>query len=278
MGKPTVYIETSVISYLTGRPSSDLILAAHQKATQDWWADRGNDFELRVSEFVLGEAQCDDPDAARKRLQALSGIPAQERGWLEPDAALPEDTVLATLFPRREGFPSQCVSGLEPWRAQIAAWREEGIQRTTIHAALVRRYGYTGSYSAVHRFLKQLPSMAAPDVPLRLRFKPGEAAQVDFGAGPLITDVRTGETFKTWVFVMRLCGSRHQYAEVVRNQNIATWLACHRHAFEAFGGIVGRVIIDNPQCAITKAGRYDPEVQRSYADCAEGYAFRIERG
>lgn len=76
MAKPTVYIETSVISYLTSRPSSDLIVAAHQKATQDWWADRGNDFELRVSEFVLVEAQGGDPEAARKRLQALSGIPA----------------------------------------------------------------------------------------------------------------------------------------------------------------------------------------------------------
>ena len=167
-------------------------------------------------------------------------------------------------------MPSQCISSLEPWRAQIVAWQEEGIQGTTIHAALVRRYGYTGSYSAVHRFLKQLPSVAAPEAPLRLRFKPGEAAQVDFGAGPAITDARTGETFKTWVFVMTLCWSRHQYAEVVRNQNIATWLACHRHAFEAFGGVVGRVIIDNPKCAITKACRYDPEVQRGYGDCAEG--------
>lgn len=111
---------------------------------------------------------------------------------------------------------------------------------------LVRRYGYTGSYSAVHRFFKQLPSAAAPEAPLRLRFKPGEAAQVDFGAGPAITDARTGETFKTWVFVMTLCWSRHQYAKVVRNQNIATWLVCHRHAFEeAFSGVVGRLIIDN---------------------------------
>ena len=74
----------------------------------------------------------------RKKVAQLRGV-AQERGWLAPDAALPEDTVLATLFPRREGLPSQCVSSLEPWRAQIAAWQAEGIQGTTIHAALVRR-------------------------------------------------------------------------------------------------------------------------------------------
>ncbi len=62
----------------------------------------------------------------------------------------------------------------------------------------------------------------------------------------MITDVHTGEIIKTWCFVMTLCGSRHQYAELVRDQSTATWLACHRHAFEAFGGVVGRVIIDNP--------------------------------
>ena len=73
--KPTLYIETSVISYLTARPSSDLIVAAHQKATQDWWADRRGDFHLRVSEFVRGEAQGGHKEAAQKRLLALSGIP-----------------------------------------------------------------------------------------------------------------------------------------------------------------------------------------------------------
>ena len=222
-----------------------------------------------------------DRDITRSRLMGRKKVAqiravARERGWLTPDAPLPEDAVLATLFARPAGLPRQCVSTLEPWRDQIVAWRDEGIQGTTIHAALVRRYGYAGSYASVHRFVRQLPDRAAPAVPLRLSFKPGEAAQVDFGAGPAIADVHTGEIIKTWFFVMTLCWSRHQYAELVRDQSTATWLACHRRAFEAFGGVVGRVIIDNPKCAITRACYYDPEVQRAYADCAEGYGFRID--
>ena len=78
MSKPTVYLETSVVSYLTGRPNSDLIVAAHQKATQDWWSDRSGDFELRVSEFVLGEAKGGHPEAAQRRLAVLVGIPILE--------------------------------------------------------------------------------------------------------------------------------------------------------------------------------------------------------
>jgi len=55
-----------------------------------------------------------------------------------------------------------------------------------------------------------------------------------------------------------------------------TWLACHRHAFNWFGGVPGRIIIDNAKCAITKACINDPTVQRAYAEYAEGYLFRID--
>ncbi len=75
MTKPTVYIETSVVSYLTGRPHGDLITAAHQKATQDWWSERKQDFDLRASTFVVAEAQAGHPEAAQRRMAALADIP-----------------------------------------------------------------------------------------------------------------------------------------------------------------------------------------------------------
>lgn len=94
-----------------------------------------------------------------------------------------------------------------------------------------------------------------------LDHKPGEAAQVDFGSGPKIVDLATGEVHDTWVFVMTLAWSRHQYAEVVWNQKVETWLGCHRRAFGFFGGVPAKVVIDNAKCAITKACYYDPEVR-----------------
>lgn len=201
---------------------------------------------------------------------------AAAHGWLVAEVPLPEDAVLSAAFDGPQAVPASCVSSLEPWREQITQWHSQGIQGTTIHATLLREYGYTGSLSAVYRFVSQLLLASPPEVPLRLSFKPGEAAQVDFGAGPMITQALTGETRKTWFFVMTLCWSRHQYAEFVHDQSSATWLACHRRAFEWFGGVPGRLIIDNAKCAITKACIYDPEVQRAYAECAEGYGFRID--
>jgi hypothetical protein len=75
---------------------------------------------------------------------------------------------------------------------------------------------------------------------------------------------------------MTLAHSRHQYVEFVWDQSSATWLGCHRRAFEWFDGIPERLIIDNAKCAIVKACSHDPLVQRAYAECAEGYGFKIE--
>jgi len=69
--KESVYIETTVVSYLTAWLSRDLIRAAHQQITQEWWQQRREDFEIYVSEFVISEASA---DAAEKRLAALENI------------------------------------------------------------------------------------------------------------------------------------------------------------------------------------------------------------
>jgi transposase len=211
----------------------------------------------------------------RKKAAQLRKLAAKQ-GWLMPETALPDDAQLAEVLATDATLPARCVSTLEPWREEIAGWVAAGITGTRIHQALRERHGYQGSYSAVYRMLRAIEGARPPEVPMRLEFKPAEAAQVDFGTGPAITDVATGEVFKTWFFVMTLCHSRHQYVEFVRDQSVATWLACHRRAFEWFNGVPGRLIIDNPKCAITRACIHEPEVQRAYAECAEGYGFKID--
>jgi len=63
-----VYVETTVISYLASRPSRDLLIAAQQQATDEWWSASAGSFELVVSEAVLAEIERGDEAAARKRL------------------------------------------------------------------------------------------------------------------------------------------------------------------------------------------------------------------
>lgn len=71
--KPTVYIETSVVSYLTTWPSRDMVVAAYQQITRDWWRNARDRSELVASELVLAEAGAGDPDAAKHRLASARG-------------------------------------------------------------------------------------------------------------------------------------------------------------------------------------------------------------
>ena len=79
MPKSKVYLETTIVSYLVAAPSADLIQAAHQQATRNWWAGR-NRFELFVSRAVVAEAGRGAADAAARRIEALQGIPNLQFG------------------------------------------------------------------------------------------------------------------------------------------------------------------------------------------------------
>lgn len=73
--EPTLYLESTVISYLAAFPSRDLIVAGHQQVTQEWWDKASFRFKLFISEVVLEEVSRGDRQAAEKRLQIVSGLP-----------------------------------------------------------------------------------------------------------------------------------------------------------------------------------------------------------
>lgn len=59
--KPRLYLETTIPSYLTSRPSRDLIVAGHQQVIRDWWDKRRGDFQIYISQFVLDEVSAGTP-------------------------------------------------------------------------------------------------------------------------------------------------------------------------------------------------------------------------
>lgn len=96
--KPKAYIETTVVSYLTALPSRDLLLAAHQQVTRDWWSTRDT-FEMFVSQFVMDEASAGNADAADFRVAVLRDLVLLD---LTPDA-----TLLAAELVRGKGVPEK---------------------------------------------------------------------------------------------------------------------------------------------------------------------------
>src|SRR6476469_6938908 len=96
-----VYVETTVVSYLTARPSRDVVVAGHQQVTQEWWDTRREDFELCVSQLVLDEAAAGDAQAARERIAILQSMTVLE--------TTPEALALAKELVREGALPAKAA-------------------------------------------------------------------------------------------------------------------------------------------------------------------------
>lgn len=204
---------------------------------------------------------------------------ARYRAWAEEQqllkGELPDLGELQRLFDATLAQlpPPQNISSVEPYREIVGKLRARKVEIAAIHQRLQER-GFEGSYMAVWRFVQHLEPKE-PEATVRVEVEPGAEAQVDFGYAGLMFDPATGKLSRTWVFVMTLAHSRHQYVRFVFDQKVATWLDCHRRAFEYFGGVTAKITLDNLKAAILRACVDDPLVQQAYRECAEHYGFLV---
>lgn len=112
--KPSVYIETTIPSYLVVRATRDVVLAGHQQATRDFWNYRRNEYDLFISSYVLEESRGGEAEMAERRLQSLQGIPL----LLET----PESSTLALRLVARLGLPQRAEA--DAYHIAIAAVNE----------------------------------------------------------------------------------------------------------------------------------------------------------
>ncbi len=134
--------------------------------------------------------------------------------------------------------------------------------------------GYPGSYSLVKQSVAELRPRTKRAY-LTLTFEPGECAQVDWGAWKSV-EIPGGRR-RVSFFVMVLCYSRMLYAEFFLGEKMEYWLRGHRNAFEAFGGVPKRIMVDNCKTAVLKARRRGnaPQLNPVYEDFARHYGFTI---
>lgn len=142
--KPRIYIETSILSYLTANPSSDVRVAANRDVTTEWWETRRNDFELFVSEFVIAEISLGDPEIAKRRLEAISGIPEIEA--TEEVRRLGKALLSQGVIPARAEIDAYhiaiaAVNGMEYLLTWNCTHIANAVMRPKIES-LCREYGY----------------------------------------------------------------------------------------------------------------------------------------
>jgi transposase len=198
---------------------------------------------------------------------------AEGHGFLQPGSPMPdEDAIQGCLGdPPR---PPRHASSVEPYADVVEQLLEQQVEMMAIYQRLRDDHGFTGSYSAVRRYVHRLRP-PEPRVVVRVQTAPGEEAQVDFGPVGLLYDPTTDRLRPAFVFVATLSYSRHQYCELVFDQKVPTWIGLHRRAFESWGGVPRRIVPDNLKAAVVQALIYDPVLGEAYRRMAQHYGFVI---
>jgi predicted nucleic acid-binding protein len=116
MDKAAIYIETSLVSYLVARPSRDIVVAAHQQLTSDWWNNQSHHYDLFISQIVLDEARAGDKLEAAKRLAAIQDLPVLEVN--EEVIRLAGNLVQSNAVPKKAAQDAlhiaiACVNGMD---------------------------------------------------------------------------------------------------------------------------------------------------------------------
>ena len=217
----------------------------------------------------------------KRYLEAAEGL-----GWVagihEPDEALASEVLAATRPGPRGLSAGEAELILLGHKERIRNWldpkdpKDRSLQLTKVRK-LLSRSGATVSYSSLRRFVVkhldwgQKPlTMRVADVP------PGELAEVDFGKMGLVRDPETGKKRVLHALIVTLVHSRHQYVHLTHGQKLTDFMEGLEDAWEFFGGVPRRVVIDNLKAAVTKADRYDPTFQRTFNLYAEHRGFVID--
>ncbi len=186
---------------------------------------------------------------------------------------LDDDAALTRLLFPHEGHPHAerpepdwCVIHQELKRKHVTKqllWQEY-------------REGHPDGYQYSQFCERYLRWSAHLGVTMRQAHRAGEKCFVDFsGDGIDVIDPKTGEVRTAKLFVAVLGASNLTYVEPVFNEQLETWISCHVHAFEFFGGVSELTVPDNLRSGVTKANRYEPELNRTYADLARHYGTAI---
>ena len=164
-------------------------------------------------------------------------------------------------------------SKLDQYKGQIVRWLQtHPYTATQVHLRL-REAGYSGGITIIKDYIQQVRPPRTPAF-LKLSFAPGECAQVDWGQ---FGSINVGNTRRRLsFFVMVLCYSRLMYVEFTVSETMEHFLACHANAFAFFGGVPGKVMVDNLKSAVLRRimGQA-PVFNPRYKDFADHFGFRI---
>jgi transposase len=203
-----------------------------------------------------------------------SGEPAKPANGVSPDSvdpAKPANEVSPDPAPppatERRSSASRCA----PFLDFIELSLSKGRNAKAIWQDLVDDHGFTGRYASVKRFVRNLRGNATVEPRAVIVTPPGEEAQVDYGAGPMVRDQSTGRYRRTRMFVLTLGYSRKAVRILLWKSSTRAWAELHERAFRRLGGSPRLLVLDNLREGVLKPDIYDPITNPLYADLLAHY-------
>lgn len=191
-------------------------------------------------------------------------------GWPLPDG-IDEPSLEAMLFAEAKDNTPTELRPLPDMAEIHKELRKKGVTRQLLWLEYKEQYPDGYGYSQFcERYQKWKRCL---DVSLRQQYRAGEKMFVDFTGKTIpIMNSLTGKTKEAEIFVAVLGASNYTYAEALESQALPSWIHAHINAFEYFGGVPEITIPDNLKAAVTKACRYEPDLNPTYLDMAQHYA------
>jgi transposase len=178
------------------------------------------------------------------------------------------------LYQNEQKPKAPTISTLSGYKEEIEGWlNQSNITHTQIQRLLLKE-GVNVSPRSINRYIaKEFPKI--PKNTIHMKTSPGQEGQVDFGYVGMMND-KSGEMRKTYAFVMCLSHSRYRYVEFVSSQDQRSWAQLHINAFQFFGGVPCRIILDNLKAGVIKPDIYDPTLNETYSELSRFYGFTID--
>ena len=225
-------------------------------------------FEARLTERQIAAAV----GVSRSTVQqCLLRARAAAITWPLPPE-LDEGALGARLYPQPHAMPANAA--MPDFAVVHQELKRPGVTRELLwreyQAAHPQGFRYTAFCNHYRRWLGR------QDLVLRQDHVPGDKMFVDYAGQTVpLTDRYTGEVRCAQIFVAVLGASNYTYAEATLSQQLPDWLGSHARALEYFGGAPRAVVPDNLKSAVTKARRYEPDLNRSYQEFAEHYGVAV---
>jgi transposase len=174
-----------------------------------------------------------------------------------------------TAVPEPGRSPS--ASACAPYRGLIELGLSRGRNAVAIWQDLVDSCGFASGYQSVRRFVSRLHPNQSPEACAVIETAPGEEAQVDYGAGPMVRDPHSGKYKRTRLFVLTLGYSRKSVRLLVFGSSSQIWAELHEKAFRRLGGVARVIVLDNLREGVLIPDFHDPTVNPLYRDMLRHY-------